>query len=74
MRRSRSGALFVGIAVLGSIVGSLIGASLTGRTAELGVGNLPLLWLNGALLFWAIGAIALLASVVIRPADAGRSG
>jgi ABC-2 type transport system permease protein len=57
-----SGALFVGIAVLGSIVGSLIGASLTGRAAELGVGQLPLLWLNGALLYWAIGAIALLAS------------
>jgi len=57
-----AGALFVGIAVLGSIVGSLIGASLTGRTTELGVGQLPLLWLNGALLYWAIGAIALLAS------------
>jgi len=57
-----SGALFVGMAVFGSIVGSLIGASLTGRIAELGVGQLPLLWLNGALLYWAIGAIALLAS------------
>jgi ABC-2 type transport system permease protein len=57
-----SGALFVGIAVLGSILGSLIGASLTGRTADLGVSQLPLLWLNGALLYWAIGAIALLAS------------
>jgi ABC-2 type transport system permease protein len=57
-----SGALFVGIAVLGSILGSLIGAGLTGRTADLGVSQLPLLWLNGALLYWAIGAIALLAS------------
>lgn len=57
-----AGALFVGIATFGSIVGSLIGASLTGRTAELGVAQLPLLWLNGALLYWAIGAIALLAS------------
>jgi ABC-2 type transport system permease protein len=57
-----SGALFVGIAVLGSIVGSVIGASLTGRVSELGVSQLPLLWLNGALLYWAIGAIALLAS------------
>ena len=57
-----AGALFVGIAVLGSIVGALVGASLTGRVAELGVGQLPLLWLNGALLYWAIGAIALLAS------------
>jgi ABC-2 type transport system permease protein len=57
-----SGALFVGIATFGSIMGSLIGASLTGRTAELGVGQLPLLWLNGALLYWAIGSIALFAS------------
>lgn len=57
-----SGALLVGIANLGSIVGSFIGSSLTGRTAELGAGNLPLLWLNGALLYWAIGSIALLAS------------
>jgi hypothetical protein len=57
-----SGALFVGIVILGSIIGSVIGASLTGRLAELGVSQLPLLWLNGALLYWAIGAIALLAS------------
>ena len=57
-----SGALFVGIAVAGLLAGSVLGASLTGRTAELGVGQLPLLWLNGALLFWSLGAIALLAS------------
>ncbi len=57
-----AGALFVAIAILGSVVGSLVGAGLVGRSAELGVGQLPLLWLNGALLYWAIGAIALLAS------------
>jgi len=57
-----SGALFVGIATLGSIAGPLIGASLTGRIDELGIGQLPLLWLNGAMLYWAIGAVALLAS------------
>jgi ABC-2 type transport system permease protein len=57
-----AGALFVSITILGSIVGSLVGAGLTGRTAELGVGQLPILWLNGSLLYWAIGAIALLAS------------
>jgi len=57
-----AGALFVGLTVLGSLVGALAGASLVGRTAELGVGQLPLLWLNGSLLYWAIGAIALLAS------------
>ena len=46
-----------------SVAGSFIGSAATGRTAELGVGNLPILWLNGVLLFWAFGAIALLASV-----------
>ena len=43
--------------------GAFVGSAATGRAAELGAGNLPLLWLNGALLFWAFGAIALLASV-----------
>jgi ABC-2 type transport system permease protein len=57
-----SGALLVGIVTFGSILGSLIGSTLTGRVAELGAGNLPLLWLNGSLLYWAIGSIALLAS------------
>jgi ABC-2 type transport system permease protein len=56
------GALFIGIAVAGLIAGTLFGTTLTGQTAALGVSQLPLLWLNGALLFWAIGAIALLAS------------
>ena len=57
-----AGALFVGIAVAGLVAGALLGSTLTGQTAALGVGQLPLLWLNGALLFWAIGAVALLAS------------
>jgi ABC-2 type transport system permease protein len=57
-----AGALFVGIAVAGSILGALLGATLVGRTAELGVGQLPLVWLNDSLLYWAFGAIALLAS------------
>jgi ABC-2 type transport system permease protein len=58
-----AGAVFIGIAVAGLTLGSWLGATLTGRTAELGVGNLPLLWLNGSLLYWAFGAIGLLASV-----------
>jgi ABC-2 type transport system permease protein len=58
-----AGALFVGVAVAGLTLGALAGAVVTGRTAELGVANLPLLWLNGALLYWAIGAVGLLASV-----------
>jgi len=57
-----AGALFVGIVILGSILGALVGTALVGRTAELGVEQLPLVWLNGSLLYWAFGAIALLAS------------
>ena len=49
------------------------GALLTGRTAELGVGNLPVLWLNGALLFWAFGAIGTAGVGLVRPPDARRS-
>jgi ABC-2 type transport system permease protein len=58
-----AGGLFIGIAVGGLTLGTWLGAVAIGQTAELGAGNLPLLWLNGALLYWAIGAIALLASV-----------
>jgi ABC-2 type transport system permease protein len=58
-----AGAVFIGIAIAGLTFGSWFGAAITGRTAELGAGNLPLLWLNGALLYWALGAIGLLASV-----------
>ncbi|MDO8483602.1 MAG: ABC transporter permease subunit [Candidatus Limnocylindrales bacterium] len=58
-----AGALFIAIAIAGLTFGSLLGAAITGRTTELGAGNLPLLWLNGVLLYSAFGAIGLLASV-----------
>jgi len=58
-----AGAAFIGFAVAGLTFGAWLGAAITGRTAELGAGNLPLLWLNVALLYWALGAIGLLASV-----------
>ena len=58
-----AGDIFIAITIAGLSLGSLIGATITGRTAELGVGNLPLMWLNGVLLYWAFGAIGLLASV-----------
>lgn len=58
-----AGAGFIGVAVAGLSLGAWLGAAITGRTAELGVGNLPVLWLNVALLYWALGAIGLLASV-----------
>jgi ABC-2 type transport system permease protein len=58
-----AGAVFVAVTIGALVLGSLVGSAATGRTAELGVGNLPILWLNGVLLYWAFGAIALLASV-----------
>jgi ABC-2 type transport system permease protein len=58
-----AGAAFIGIAVAGLTFGAWLGSAVTGRTPELGVSNLPLLWLNVALLYWALGSIALLASV-----------
>lgn len=56
-------ALFVAATVAALVLGTLAGAALTGQTAELGTGNLPLLWLNGVLLYGAIGGVALAASV-----------
>jgi ABC-2 type transport system permease protein len=56
-------ALFIGLSLLGLTLGALGGAALTGRVAELGPGNLPLLWLNAFLLYAAFGAISLAASV-----------
>jgi ABC-2 type transport system permease protein len=58
-----AGAMFVAVTIAALTTGAFIGSAATGRAAELGAGNLPILWLNGTLLFWAFGAIALLASV-----------
>jgi ABC-type transport system involved in multi-copper enzyme maturation permease subunit len=55
-------ALFIGITVAAQALGTLGGAAVTGRVDELGSGNLPLLWLNAALLYGAFGAVALAAS------------
>ena len=56
-------ALFVGLSVLALTLGAFVGTAVVGRLPELGVGNLPVLWLNAALLFWAFAAISLAASV-----------
>jgi ABC-2 type transport system permease protein len=55
--------LFIGVTIAGLLCGAMIGSAMTGRLDELGVANLPLLWLNGFLLFGAFGAIALAMSV-----------
>lgn len=55
--------VFVGLVLLGAIVGTLVGSILSGAIGELAIERLPLLWLNGFLLWGAIAAISLAASV-----------
>jgi ABC-2 type transport system permease protein len=55
--------LFVAVTVAALSLGALTGAAIVGRVAELGPGNLPVLWLNATLLFGAFAAISLAASV-----------
>ena len=54
---------FVGVGVLATIVGAIAGSAIGGVLDQLAVDRLPLLWLNGFLLFGAIAAIGLAASV-----------
>lgn len=56
-------ALFVGTTVAGLLAGSLLGSAVGGVLGELVVSNVPLLWLNGLLLFGSFAAIGLAASV-----------
>lgn len=55
--------LFIGLAVAAALVGTLGATAALGLLDELEVANVPLLWFNGTLLYVAIGAIALAASV-----------
>ena len=55
--------LFIGIVLAAASVGTLIGATLAGVVDELAVERLPLLWLNGVLLWGTLAAIGLAASV-----------
>lgn len=54
---------FVAALMAALTIGALGGATLVGRAGDLGVGNLPLVWLNATLLFGAFAAISLAASV-----------
>lgn len=56
-------ALFVAVTIAAQTLGTFAGTALTGRTADLGVDNLPVVWLNAFLLFAAFAAISLAASV-----------
>ena len=55
--------VFVGTTVAALLVGGVSGALFAGVAGELDFQRLPLLWLNGALLFGAFAAIGLAASV-----------
>jgi ABC-2 type transport system permease protein len=54
---------FVGLVLLASILGTVLGSAIVGVGGELAVERLPLLWINGMLLWGSIAAIALAASV-----------
>jgi ABC-2 type transport system permease protein len=54
---------FVAITIAALLVGSVTGSTFAGIIGELAVGNVPLLWLNGVLLFGSFAAIGLAASV-----------
>jgi ABC-type transport system involved in multi-copper enzyme maturation permease subunit len=54
---------FIAIANAALLAGSVSGATFAGVVDELAFGNLPLLWLNGVLLFGSFAAIGLAASV-----------
>ena len=54
---------FIAIAIAALLAGSVSGATYAGVVDQLAFRNLPLLWLNGVLLFGAFAAIALAASV-----------
>jgi ABC-2 type transport system permease protein len=58
-----SAVLFVGILMAASLIGALVGSAATGTIDQLNVANVPALWLNGLLLYAAIAAISLAASV-----------
>jgi ABC-2 type transport system permease protein len=54
---------FIAIAIAALLAGSVSGATYAGVVKDLAFRHLPLLWLNGVLLFGAFAAIALAASV-----------
>ena len=53
---------FVGIALVATLVGAIVGAAIGGVLDELAIDRLPIVWLNGFLLFGSIAAIGLAAS------------
>jgi ABC-2 type transport system permease protein len=56
-------ALFLCLAILAVLVGTVASSAFFGKLDELEIGNVPLLWLNAVLLYTALGSVALAASV-----------
>ena len=54
---------FVAVTMAGLLGGAWVSVTLSGATGELAGARLPVLWLNGVLLFGALGAIGLASSV-----------
>ncbi len=54
---------FLGVIILGQVLGAALGSTVAGVSSELDWSNLALLWLNGLLLYVAFSAIGLAASV-----------
>jgi ABC-2 type transport system permease protein len=55
--------LFVALVLIAASLGTILGSAIAGVIDELRLERLPILWLNGMLLWGAISAIALAASV-----------
>jgi ABC-2 type transport system permease protein len=55
--------VFIGLVLAAASIGTLIGSAVVGVLDQLAVGRLPILWLNGMLLWGAVAAIGLAASV-----------
>jgi beta-exotoxin I transport system permease protein len=63
--------LFIGLAMAASLAGTVIGAAATNMLDQIELQNMPLLWLNGVLLYFAIAAMSFAASVSFdRPGPA----
>lgn len=54
---------FVGLILVAASIGTLVGATIGGVVDELAIDRLPMVWLNGMLMWGAIAAIGLAASV-----------
>ena len=66
--------LFVGAAVAAEVAGTVVGTVLGGAPGDLRPDRLVLIWLNGWLVFIAIGAVTLAGVRLVRPALAGAGG